>query len=171
MLFPAPHCNPILFPLFNAYAYVINCAWICTNSKHIMQPACFEDKILIKIETTAKNIKESNQILTLIGLKLAMSPKNKDSIYMSPWKQNAQGYVAQRFFPAFWTLQAPSKKNTSVQVQMESGSNSVFSILNCCPIYSASFPLKCIWIFSVGICIIKMSVDCFVDIATLSFQK
>jgi hypothetical protein len=72
-----------------------------------------------------------------MGLILAMDEKKRGLTCSPPWKQNVHENFAINICPAFCTLEAPLKKNTSMK--KDCGSNLITSSENKLAIYDASF--------------------------------
>ncbi len=115
----------------------MNCAWIlwfATDPTTLYRIRFWNNMRKSAIENRQRKI--LSHALTLIGLKLNKSLKNKYKTCLLPWKQNSLGNVG--ISPAFCTLLTLSKRNTSVHVEL--GLNSTTLSLNNCPMHTASFP-------------------------------
>jgi hypothetical protein len=85
----------------------------CARSKHIIDPARFENQNLTLgeylIEKSATRMHDKPAQCTLTGFILAIDEKNSDTTCSPLWKQKEQGNFAINISPAFCTLDAPSK--------------------------------------------------------------
>jgi hypothetical protein len=87
----------------------------CARFKHIIHPACFENQNLTNtlgeylIEKSSTRMHDKPARCTLTGFISAIDEKKSDTTCSPPWKQKEQANFAIYIFPAFCTLDAPSK--------------------------------------------------------------